>query len=217
MNETLFPVEAAKPRGAKREAAVTWPDWPFGDLEAGAYGLIEADPPWAYEMRGEGGYDKSPQAHYTCLDLASIKAMPVAKLAAPDCLLWLWTTWPFLASGAADQVVRAWGFEGRTGFPWKKLTSGGKTAFGPGYIVRGCTEPVILAVRGAPLYDKEFCARTRGLIEAEAREHSRKPEIAYTMAEKMVPNARRCRLFAREARPGWDVWGNETGKFGGAA
>lgn len=214
MSDMLFPVEPPKARGAKREAAAAWADWPFGEMAPGGYELLMVDPPWAYEMRGVDGYGKSPQAHYTCLDLPSIRRLPIGKLAARDCLLWLWCTWPFVANGACLDVLTSWGFEGRTGFPWKKLTSGGKTAFGTGYIVRACTEPVILAVRGAPAYDKEFCARTRGLIEAEAREHSRKPEIAYTMAEKMMPHARRAEIFARQQRPGWDRWGDQAEKFG---
>jgi N6-adenosine-specific RNA methylase IME4 len=137
----------------------------------------------------------------------------VARLAAANSLLWLWTTWPFLANGAAHKLVKAWGFEPKTGFPWKKLTKTGKTAFATGYILRSCTEVVIIAVRGAPAYDDSYCARTRGLIEAEVREHSRKPDSAYEMAERLVPAARRLDLFARETRAGWSAWGNEIGKF----
>lgn len=32
--------------------------------------------------------------------------------------------------------------------------------------------------------------------------------------EKMFPNLPKLELFARQKRPGWDVWGNETEKFG---
>src|SRR6516162_6436689 len=33
----------------------------------------------------------------------------------------------------------------------------------------------------------------------------------------MFPDLPKLGLFGRQARPGWDVWGNETGKFGDAA
>jgi hypothetical protein len=49
---------------------------------------------------------------------------------------------------------------------------------------------------------------------ARAREHSRKPDEAYALIEAMYPGLPKIELFARQQRPGWDVWGNETGKFG---
>ena len=37
--------------------------WPFDPLTPMKYGAILADPPWAYAMRSDKGYDKSPEAH----------------------------------------------------------------------------------------------------------------------------------------------------------
>ena len=51
------------------------------------------------------------------------------------------------------------------------------------------------------------------MIEGVVREHSRKPEEAYAVAEVYVPNARRLDLFSRQTRDGWDNWGNEATKF----
>jgi N6-adenosine-specific RNA methylase IME4 len=211
----LFPEEKTTARVSRTGSAVpmAWPDWPFGDLAPASFDVIMADPPWAYQMRGPTGYERSPQAHYDCLDLDALRALPVGRLAAPDCLLWMWTTWPFLANGAALDLIRAWGFEGKTGLPWVKTTVNGNVAFGTGYVLRSCSEPVIIATRGAPTYDKQFTRRTRALINAMAREHSRKPDDAYAMCERMIPAARRLDLFAREPRDGWSVWGNQTNRF----
>ena len=85
MTGTLFDLAQSVPP-SHHAAPVVWPDWPFDGLLPGAYGLIWADPPWAYRMRGAGGYEKSPQAHYDCVDLDDLARLPVAKLAAPDCL-----------------------------------------------------------------------------------------------------------------------------------
>ncbi|MCZ8310929.1 MAG: MT-A70 family methyltransferase [Magnetospirillum sp.] len=214
MNGELFPDIDRSPASRTGYASpVAWRSWPFGDLAPASFGMIMADPPWAYRMRGKTGYGKSPQAHYDCIDIDDLCALPVDRLAATDCLLFMWTTWPFLANGAAHKLIKAWGFEPKTGFPWKKLTKKGKIAFATGYILRSCTEVVIVAVRGAPAYDDFYRARTRGLIEAQAREHSRKPDCVYEMAERLVPAARRLDLFARERRAGWSAWGNETTKF----
>jgi N6-adenosine-specific RNA methylase IME4 len=214
MTSDLFhDFEQSKAARTGYASPVAWRDWPFGDLPPAGFDVIMADPPWAYKMRGKTGYGKSPQAHYDCIDIDDLCALPVARLAAPNSLLWLWTTWPFLANGAAHKLVKAWGFEPKTGLPWKKLTKTGKTSFATGYILRSCTEVVLIAVRGAPAYDDSYCASTRGLIEAEARQHSRKPDCAYEMAERLVPAARRLDLFARERRAGWSAWGNEIDKF----
>jgi N6-adenosine-specific RNA methylase IME4 len=42
------------------------------------------------------------------------------------------------------------------------------------------------------------------------RAHSQKPDEAYELIEKMYPDLPKIELFARYARPGWDVWGNEA-------
>jgi len=49
------------------------------------------------------------------------------------------------------------------------------------------------------------------IIEADAKEHSRKPEI-YDLIEKMYPNQKYLELFARnkEKRKNWTYWGNEA-------
>ncbi len=47
-----------------------------------------------------------------------IKALDVASIAAPDCVLFLWATAPMLPE--ALEVMAAWGFEYRTNFVWAK-------------------------------------------------------------------------------------------------
>jgi len=170
-----------------------------------------ADPPWAYEMRSEKGYSKSPQAHYACQSIHWIKHLPVAALAADDCVLWLWAVSPMLPE--ALEVVTAWGFTYKTSGHWVKRTKHGKLAFGTGYLLRGAGEPFLIATRGEPTTSK----RVRSVIEGPLREHSRKPDEAYAAAEALMPHARRVELFSRQPREGWAVWGDETAKFEGAA
>jgi N6-adenosine-specific RNA methylase IME4 len=70
--------------------------WPFGDIRPFSYDLICADPPWDFKLYSAKGQGKSAQKHYSCMSLADIKALPVGQLAAPDCCLFLWATWPML-------------------------------------------------------------------------------------------------------------------------
>ncbi len=191
----------------------------------GGYGLIMADPPWAFVTRSERGVTpKGAGGQYALMPLAAIRALPVERLASPSCLLWLWATNPMLPDALG--VMAAWGFQFRTAGTWVKRTRHGKTAMGTGYILRSANEPFLLGVRGAPR-----CTRaTRSVvatgaeaaadwadhavtIEARRREHSRKPDAAFVAAEVLLPGVPRIELFSREARPGWDAWGNETGKF----
>jgi len=183
----------------------------FEGLPLFAYGLIMADPPWAYENWSAAGEHKNASAKYTCMDIDAIKRLPVGHLAAPDCVLWLWATNPLLPE--AIETMRAWGFEYKTAGHWSKKTVRGNQAFGTGYILRCAGEPFLIGTIGNPKTTRS----TRSVIEGLAREHSRKPDEAFTAAEKLVPNVRRLELFSRQERLGWDVWGNETAKFQGAA
>lgn len=173
-------------------------------LERGAYGLIMVDPPWEFDTWSDKGKGKSPESHYNCMSLDDIKALPVADLAAPDCCLFLWCTWPRLDDGR--EVLDAWGFEYKTGGAWHKTTRHGKTAFGPGYRVRCASEPFRLAFRGNPKNSRA----ERNIIVGSVREHSRKPESAYAWCERYLRGVRRADLFSRQVRTGWDFWGNEV-------
>ncbi|WP_431856618.1 MT-A70 family methyltransferase [Azospirillum sp.] len=215
----VAPGGAAPPADAWRPS-----EWLFAPLVPQRYRLIMADPAWEFALRSPKGEGKAPQKHYRCMPLPAIKAMPVRQLAHPDgCLLWLWGTWAM--ARLAWETMDAWGFTYVTGGPWLKTTKHGKRAFGPGYVLRECTEFFLLGRMGSPPYGPG-CTSERGLIEthhfedgeplaieALAREHSRKPDEQYAKARRLVPHGPACELFARQAWPGWEAWGNETDKF----
>lgn len=187
--------------------------WPFGDLEPQAYHLVMVDPPWRFELYSEAGEEKSAQAQYATMSFDDIMALPVGDLARSDCVLWLWATAPLLP--AALECVRRWGFDYATSGVWVKRTVTGKMRWGTGYRLRSCHEPFVIAVRGEPKTKRDIPS----VIDGLAREHSRKPEAAYAMAERMLehPAPRRADLFSRQRRAGWETWGHEAGKFDEAA
>ena len=91
---------------------------PAGD----GYGVIYADPPWSYRQQGNGAAAR----HYPTMTPDEIKALPVQTLAAKDCALLMWATFPNLQQ--ALDTIRAWGFEYKTlAFCWikKNKRSGG--------------------------------------------------------------------------------------------
>lgn len=210
----------------------------FADLRcAGGYKVILADPPWRFETYNEKGrkrnpdwrpFKGSPSRHYDTMSLKQIMALPVADCAATDCVLFLWACWPLLPE--ALMVIDAWGFKYKTaGFDWAKAVLPDdrqmelmqdappimpKDEIGMGYWTRSNTEPCLLATRGKP---KRLDAGVRMLIMEPRRQHSRKPPCQYERIERLVDGPY-LELFARnEPRAGWTKWGNEVGKFSGAA
>lgn len=181
-------------------------------LPAGPFGCILADPPWKFRTYGQHNFQKSPERHYDTLTLEEIKELPVASVAARDCWLVMWATWPCLTQ--ALEVVESWGFKYKSGGAWAKQTKTGRAwQFGTGYVFRSASEPLIVASRGSP---KWLSKSERNLWVAPVREHSRKPDDIHLMLERATAGAR-LELFARQARPGWTAWGNETSKFPEAA
>jgi N6-adenosine-specific RNA methylase IME4 len=178
-------------------------------LQPFRYGVILADPPWSFRLYSDKGDAKSPQAHYSCMSIEDMQAMPVNHLAAPDCALLMWATAPMIREALA--LMQAWGFSYKTMGAWAKQSStGSRWAFGTGYCFRSAAEFFLLGTRGRPRLQSRS---TRNLIVAPVREHSRKPDDLHRMAEAMYPGPY-LELFARERRPGWDCWGNEVDKFG---
>ena len=199
-------------------------EWPFGALNPFSYDLLMVDPPWPTTMRSPKGEGKSSVRIYGAMPWPAIEQLPVGQLAAPNSLLWLWCTWPLLLDGGdpkrhfagADAarspvgaVIEAWGFRYVTGGAWLKRRSKRGVAFGTGYRMRSACEPFLIAIAGSPVTSRS----ERNFVDDFAREHSRKPEKAYELCERLMHGARRVELFSRTSRPGWDTWGLEAGKF----
>ena len=169
------------------------------------YSVIYADPPWHFATWSAKGRGRCADAWYDTMSLDAIKALPVADYAASDCVLLLWAIDPLLH--VAFDVISAWGFTYKTvGFYWTKTNRDGSPFTGLGRWTRSNPEPCLLATRGHP---KRLSAAVRKLIVSPRREHSRKPDEAYERIEALLPGPY-LELFARQQRPGWDVWGNET-------
>lgn len=180
-----------------------WPERPHGGFRA-----ILCDPPWRFELHSDLGDAKSPQAQYPCMSVEDLARLPVPMLSAQNSAIFMWATFPMLPQ--ALDLMRAWGFAYKTGGAWAKQSgTGRKWAFGTGYIFRSAAEILLVGTRGEP---KWHSASERNLWVAPIREHSRKPEGIHEMVERLTPGPR-VELFARQARPGWTVWGDEVGKF----
>jgi N6-adenosine-specific RNA methylase IME4 len=165
------------------------------------YSVVYVDPPWRYNNPPMGDVARANEQHYPTMEAADICALKVP--AAENCALFLWGTIPMLPQ--ALEVMEAWGFRYKSAIAWFKDKAG------TGYWVRGQCELLLIGTRGempAPAPGEQPPA----VIEAPRGRHSEKPAIFAEMIERLFPNSAKLEMFARVARPGWDVWGNEVGE-----
>lgn len=191
----------------------------------GGFNLIYADPAWKYRNQGRGAASN----HYHTMTQAQIKALPVADLAAKDCALAMWGTFP--NTPEALETVKAWGFELKTiAFLWVKTNAKSDTAFWGGGIrgTRANAEPCWLAIRGNPErvskgvhqlildcnnpdmdVDNTFAARRP--VDAEGKPiHSAKPQAARDRLVELCGDVPAIELFARTRDPHFEAWGNQV-------
>jgi N6-adenosine-specific RNA methylase IME4 len=167
--------------------------------------------------------------HYPLMTMREIAALPIERLAAKDCALLMWTTFPYL-----DQQIKLfehWGFPYRTQFvTWTKLNRRGydlpkddphyapgkpyvlyrdglfhSVFFGVGYYAKSNPEVCLMGMRGQVPTISDTAS---SVILAPLREHSRKPDEAYERIEQVFGDVPRIELFARQTAPGWAAAGN---------
>jgi protein gp37/N6-adenosine-specific RNA methylase IME4 len=192
--------------------AVDPPIVPAPILPTGRYAVILADPPRRYETWTAAGTGRSAEQHYQTQSTDWIASLPIRDLAADDCILFLWATFPLLKD--ALRVVEAWGFTYKTAaFTWVKLSPKSGNSFAPklhtglGHWTRSNAEVCFLATRGSP---HRLAADVHSVIEAPIRKHSRKPDEQYDRIERLVAGPY-VELFARYPRAGWTAWGDQVG------
>ena len=87
-------------------------------------------------------------------------SLPVAPLAADDCAVLLWCTWPHIAIGTHIEVIKAWGFRPSTAaFVWVKERVGDEHHTGMGYWTRSNTEVVIAPPRALRCASRATCIK----------------------------------------------------------
>ena len=170
------------------------------------YQIIYADPPWTFKTYSNKGKGRSPEQHYPCMTIDDIKRLPVSTIAAKDCVLFLWVTFPLLKEGL--ETIESWGFNYKTcGFNWVKRNKKSPSWFwGLGYWTRSNSELCLIATKGKP---KRVSASVHQIIDARIERHSKKPDIVRSKIEELLGDVPRIELFARQKTEGWAAWGNE--------
>lgn len=202
-----------KPAAARREMKKAEVAKKVEALPEGKYRVIYADPPWQYNDSREGlgagsgateGVDRASTAakdHYPTMSMSELAALDVKSMAADDCVLFCWATAPLLPEQI--ELTKAWGFKYKTFFVWDK----GKGSFGHYHTAEA--EILLICTRGSGTPD--ISARENQVQRWPRGAHSRKPEEARDMIDRLYPKGARVELFRRgDAPDGWVVWGNEA-------
>jgi N6-adenosine-specific RNA methylase IME4 len=164
----------------------------------GVFDVIAIDPPWPYgrEYDPNGSRVANPYPEMSIDEIQGIE-LPMAN----DGVLFLWTTHAFLPH--AFELLKNWGFDYKATMVWDKEN------IGMGAWLRMQCEFCLVGIKGKPFWDN---TKHRDIIREQRREHSRKPEQFYQIASE-VTYGRRLEYFSREARNGWEVFGNDVNKF----
>jgi N6-adenosine-specific RNA methylase IME4 len=174
----------------------------------GLYRTVVIDPPWPVEkIEREVRPNQAAPLDYRTLELETIKAGTwyngAGKLPfdGRGCHVYLWVTQKYLPAGL--ECLQTWGVDYQCTLTWVKNV--GFTPFSWMY----STEHVLFGHVGSlPLEQKGLRLDFKGNV----REHSRKPDEFYELVTKASPGPR-LDMFAREKRDGFELWGNETGRF----
>lgn len=170
------------------------------------------DPPWP--MR-KGGLRKvrpnqGRELDYSTMSVESIFRLldeDVFSLAAERHSLFIWTVESLLL--ACENMLQMRGYHRHCRLIWDK-----GNGMAPCFSVRFAHEYLIWCYHGKFM---PVAAHVRGkflsVFHEAARQHSRKPEIAYRLIEQLYPDARRFDVFSRQARQGWDQYGNQPAFF----
>lgn len=182
------------------------------DFPTKRYNIIYADPPWTYRCWYQSEDIKRNAAdHYKVMAMDELKQLPVNNIAADDCVLLMWVTYPCLTMGL--DLMESWGFTYKTvAFTWVKRNKKSDTwFFGLGNYTRANAEIVLLGTKGKPL--PRLSRSVRQICDARIREHSQKPDEIRDRIVTLFGDLPRIELFARTQTPGWDTWGDEMDQF----
>ena len=152
------------------------------------YGLIYADPPWKQSKGGKKSVRENssgkPLDYPTCsLDEIKEHLRLATESTTENSILFLWTIDKYLfeAQQIAESLVR-YGHEYLL------------------YMYKGKLTPVAKDERG----------KVHTVFRERVTKHSKKPDIAYEIIERLYPNLKKLEMYARETRDGWDSFGNEV-------
>jgi len=171
----------------------------LGEMPSGKFKTIVIDPPWPVQKIVRNVRPNQDVMDYKTMTLDEIATLPISDLADPEgCHVYLWSTHKFLPD--ALKLFEAWGVKYQCLMTWVKNV--GITPFSWMY----STEHVLFGRIGS-LQLNQLGLRLD--FSAKVTQHSKKPDVFYERVIAASPEPR-LEMFARNARDGFTVWGDES-------
>lgn len=176
------------------------------------YDILIIDPPW---KKKKGGLRKSRpnqgrELDYSTMDTKSIFELldnDVFCLANKQHVVFMWTIEEFLIDCDAEMEKR--GYKRHVRMIWNK-TNG----IAPAFTIRYAHEYLIWYYKPKLLkIADEQRGKHLSIFTEQARQHSRKPNIAYSLINALYPDSSKIDVFSREKREGFDQWGDQINFF----
>lgn len=173
------------------------------------YNITYADPPWSQSKGGRKKVRENSSGKpldYPTLSLPDIKSIlrSAVSYAEGDSVLFLWTIDKYLFE--AERIAAELGYKLHARMIWNKVT-GIPAAF----TIRYGHEYLLYMYKGKLLpVAKNERGKIHSVFTEKVEKHSKKPQAAYQIIERLYPNTNKLELFARNKRDGWDAWGNEV-------
>lgn len=179
----------------------------INDLDK-TYELIMCDPPWK-QSRG-GKKSARPNSSGKSLDYPTltleeiIEHMRIAtEHTAENAVLFLWTIDKYLFE--AQEMAEKLGYKLHARMIWDKVI-GIPAAF----TVRFGHEYLLYMYKGKLIpVAKEERGKIHDVFHEQPTRHSKKPEVAYRIVERLYPDLTKLEMYSRYPRAGWDAFGNE--------
>lgn len=177
------------------------------------YDILMIDPPWP---KKKGGIRKVRPNQDRLLDYETMSEYDIYRLldskilfnyANDKHIVFIWTIDSFLAF--TEEMMNRMGYKQHCRMIWDK-----GNGVAPAFTVRFSHEYLLWYYKGKfePI-NKDYRGKYTTVFRGGLREHSRKPDYAYEMVDKMYPTAYKIDVFSREKRGGWDQWGNQINHF----
>jgi len=175
------------------------------------YNLLYIDPPWRQSKGGKKlvrPNSSGKELDYSVLNLEQIEDIiqKASDLTTDNSVMFLWTIDKYLFE--AEEIAKKLDYKLHARMIWNKVT-GIPAAF----TIRYGHEYLLYLYKGKLIkVAKEERGKIHSVFTEQVTKHSKKPEIAYRIIERLYPDTKKLELFARNKRNGWDSWGNEINK-----
>lgn len=176
------------------------------------FDVLVIDPPWKKKKGGARLVrpNQGKNFNYPTLAIEEINRLllfDILPLANPIHAVFLWEVDSLLIE--AEEMMLKQKYKRHCRFIWDK-TNG----IAPAFTVRYSHEYLVWWYKPKMLpINKEYMGKFTTVFQEAGRQHSRKPDFAYHMIDKLYPDAKKIDVFSREQRGGWSQWGNELGYY----